>query len=57
MFGGGGEIQVLYITAERRAGRTQGRRGGGETYRARLIEQHLVRVNEKLALHLHLATA
>lgn len=57
MFGGGGEIQVLYITAERRAGRTQGQRGGGETYRVRLIEQHLVRVNEKLALHLYLATA
>lgn len=57
VFGGGGEIQVLYITAERRAGRTRGRRGGGETYRARLIEQHLVRVNEKLALHLYLATA
>lgn len=57
VFGGGGEIQVLYITAERRAGRTRGRRGGGETYRARLIEQHLVGVNGKLALHLYLATA
>lgn len=49
MFGGKQRGLVLYITEELLEERgTSGVQIWQETYRARLIEQHLVRVNEKL---------
>lgn len=44
VFGGRGERWCSYITVEQEASQSRGERA----YRARLIEQHLVRVNEKL---------